>query len=349
MLASNGSENVAREEAEDKHPANASAWHQQQSKPVCPDCKAKNDENTRKLDALGKRVDAMDKKLDFIINLLGGKGQTPTEDEYNCKEKMENDMEVDGKNMDEKDVLDTVDEQLNVDVWDGEEKGAQEHFEAQMHVDDLSDDEESTPAEKVEDKCNTTIEITSPMEDMKKKATCEGVCSSVGEERSIIVYEQHQPLPLKRRSRKAAVLKTPYTDIEVYIPLNYESKHWILAEIDFIARKIIVYNSEINLIGSGKKFLKFMKPLSTLLPLLLHKIEFFSKRPELQHKEDMSDWLVERCADVPQQEKSDCGVFVIKYAENLIHGESIDLVQAEKAKYFRQNLCLQLWRSRITL
>ncbi|KAI9185171.1 hypothetical protein LWI28_004985 [Acer negundo] len=415
MLASNGSENVAREEAEDKHPANASAWHQQQSKPVCPDCKAKNDENTRKLDALGKRVDAMDKKLDFIINLLGGKGQTPTEDEYNCKEKMENDMEVDGKNMDEKDVLDTVDEQLNVDVWDGEEKGAQEHFEAQMHVDDLSDDEENTPAEKVEDKCNTTIEITSPMEDMKKKAACEGVCSSVGEERSIIVYEQHQPLPLKRRSRKAAVLKTPYTDIEVkkpkkllkfkpfpklpqselnkfmawveeddyvdvsknvvqlplcqatrawfktlltpdnwlndqvYIPLNYESKHWILAEIDFIARKIIVYDSEINLIGSGKKFLKFMKPLSTLLPLLLHKIEFFSKRPELQHKEDMSDWLVERCADVPQQEKSDCGVFVIKYAEHLIHGESIDLVQAEKAKYFRQNLCLQLWRSRIAL
>ncbi|KAI9178289.1 hypothetical protein LWI28_024783 [Acer negundo] len=359
---------------------------------------------------------------------------------------MENDMEVDGKNMDEKDVLDTVDEQLNVDVWDGEEKGAQEHFEAQMHVDDLSD-EENTPAEKVEDKCNTTIEITSPMEDMKKKAACEGVCSSVGEERSIIVYEQHQPLPLKRRSRKAAVLKTPYTDIEVkkpkkllkfkpfpklpqselnkfmawveeddyvdvsknvvqlplcqatrawfktlltpdnwlndqhidsalywirqvksnspttkmeictttdvffqvYIPLNYESKHWILAEIDFIARKIIVYDSEINLIGSGKKFLKFMKPLSTLLPLLLHKIEFFSKRTELQHKEDMSDWLVERCADVPQQEKSDCGVFVIKYAEHLIHGESIDLVQAEKAKYFRQNLCLQLWRSRIAL
>ena len=107
----------------------------------------------------------------------------------------------------------------------------------------------------------------------------------------------------------------------------------------------MVYDSEKNFIGE-RKFKKFMEPLSHLLPLLLHATEFFSKRPEIHHKEDMLPWLVERCANVPQQEKSDCGVFVIKFAEHLVHGQSIDSVQAEKAKYFRQQLCLHLWRSR---
>ncbi|KAK0583604.1 hypothetical protein LWI29_000094 [Acer saccharum] len=53
MLASNESKNVARERAEEKRPINASTCHQQQSKRVCLDCKAKNEENKRKLDALG--------------------------------------------------------------------------------------------------------------------------------------------------------------------------------------------------------------------------------------------------------------------------------------------------------
>ena len=96
-------------------------------------------------------MDAMDKKLDFIITLLGGKGQTPTKDEAYSKEKMEDDMEVDGKKMDENVVLDIVEEQFHVDVWKDQEKGVREHFEAQLHVDDISDDEDegNTPPEKV--------------------------------------------------------------------------------------------------------------------------------------------------------------------------------------------------------
>ena len=112
------------------------------------------------MDALGQRMDAMDKKLDFIITLLGGEGQTLKKDEDYSKEKMENDMEVDGKKMendmevegkkmDEKVVLDITKEQFHVDVWKGEQKGVQEHFEAQLHMDDLSDEEGNTPAEKV--------------------------------------------------------------------------------------------------------------------------------------------------------------------------------------------------------
>ncbi|KAK0603249.1 hypothetical protein LWI29_002903 [Acer saccharum] len=81
-----------------------------------------------------------------------------------------------------------------------------------------------------------------------------------------------------------------------------------------------------------------MEPLSTLLPLLLHAIDFFSKRPEIHHREDMTPWVVERCENVPQQEKSDCGVFVIKFAEHLIHGESIDTVQAEKSEVFQTTI-----------
>ncbi|KAK3188652.1 hypothetical protein Dsin_028213 [Dipteronia sinensis] len=134
----------------------------------------------------------------------------------------------------------------------------------------------------------------------------------------------------------------------MYLPLNYESKHWVLAEIDFIARKITVYDSETYCIGP-RKFERFMELLSTLLPLLLQKIGFFSKRPEIEHGEDMTPWSVERRELVPQQEKSDCVVFVIKFVEHLIHGESIDSVQADKVKYFRTYLCLNLWRSKIAL
>ena len=71
---------------------------------------------------------------------------------------------------------------------------------------------------QVEDKCNTTLEIISPMVDMKKKAAFEGVSTSVNSERSIAVYEQHPVIPPKRRTRKAAVLKSPYADTEVKKP-----------------------------------------------------------------------------------------------------------------------------------
>ncbi|KAK3230230.1 hypothetical protein Dsin_002111 [Dipteronia sinensis] len=430
--------------------------------PDPPDCKANNEENTRKLDALGKRMDQMDKKLDLIINLLGGEGKAPTGYQYNSKEKLYDAMEVDGEKMDakvgvdlEEDVPDAVvikgedkivhkhvEAQVNVDVWKGEEIGVREHYEAQVHVDDRSDDEANIPAEKVEDKCNTNLEDTSPMVDMHNK----GVSPSNNTDRSIIVYEKPPPNVPKRRPKKAAALKSPYTDtqvikpkkltkfkpfpnlpqsvlkkfeswleeddfedesknivhlplcpanrawfktlytpdkwltdehidsalywirkvkfesstaqmenctttdvlFQVYLPLNYESKHWVLAEIDFIARKITVYDSETYCIGP-RKFERFMEPLSTLLPLLLQKIGFFSKRPEIEHGEDMTPWSVERRELVPQQEKSDCGVFVIKFVEHLIHGESIDSVKADKVKYFRTYLCLNLWRSKIAL
>ncbi|KAK0588696.1 hypothetical protein LWI29_004306 [Acer saccharum] len=226
----------------------------------------------------------------------------------------------------EKGVQEHFEAQVNVNVWKGEEKGVQEHFEAQVYVDNRSDNEGNKPADKVEDKCNTTLKIINPMVDMQKIAPDEGVSTSVNSERSIIVYENHPPMIPKRRSKKAVVLKFPYIDTEVYIPLNYESNHWILAEIDFIARKTIMYDSEINFIESGKKFINFMQPLYTLLPLLLHKIEFFSKRPEIHQNEDMMPGLVECCVNVPQQEKSDCRFFVIKFVKHLIHGESIDLV-----------------------
>ncbi|KAK3188653.1 hypothetical protein Dsin_028214 [Dipteronia sinensis] len=234
MLASNGSENDARGGAAENCPENASVLQQFKSKRVCVDCKANNEENTRKLDALGKRMDQMDKKLDLIINLLGGEGKAPTEYQYNSKEKLYDAMEVDGEKMDakvgvdlEEDVPDAVvnkgedkivhkhvEAQVNVDVWKGEEIGVREHYEAQVHVDDRSDDEANIPAEKVEDKCNTNLEDTSPMVDMHNK----GVSPSNNTDKSIIVYEKPPPNVPKRRPKKAAALKSPYTDTQVIKP-----------------------------------------------------------------------------------------------------------------------------------
>ncbi|KAK2661768.1 hypothetical protein Ddye_000342 [Dipteronia dyeriana] len=86
-------------------------------------------------------------------------------------------------------------------------------------------------------------------------------------------------------------LANPWIRVDkVYLPLNYESTHWILAEIDLIAWKIMVYDSETNLICDRKfnKFNKFMKPLSTMLHLLLQKVKFFYKRPDIVHGGDMT-------------------------------------------------------------
>ncbi|KAK3183237.1 hypothetical protein Dsin_030523 [Dipteronia sinensis] len=137
--------------------------------------------------------------------------------------------------------------------------------------------------------------------------------------------------------------------VVIYLPLNYESNHRILAEIDFIAQKITVYDFDKYYIRDRKKFINFMQQLSTLPLLVLHKIDFFSRRPDIDRGEDMTHWLVECCVLVPQQEKSDCGLFIIKFTKHLIHGESIDSVQADKAKYFIKQLCLIFWRSTITL
>ncbi|KAK2654167.1 hypothetical protein Ddye_014023 [Dipteronia dyeriana] len=86
------------------------------------------------------------------------------------------------------------------------------------------------------------------------------------------------------------------TDVlfQVYIPLNYESTHWILAEINMIARKIMLYDSDTNLIYD-RKFNKFIKTISTMLPLLLQKVEFFDRRQDIDHGGDMTPWCVERC------------------------------------------------------
>ena len=48
-------------------------------------------------------------------------------------------------------------------------------------------------------------------------------------------------------------------------------------------------------------------------------------------------------------EEADLLLNVAEEVEHLIHGDGIDSVQAEKATYFRQQLCLRLWRSRISL
>ena len=71
---------------------------------------------------------------------------------------------------------------------------------------------------QVEDKCNTTLEITTPKVDMQKKAPSKGVSTSVNSERSIIVYENHPPSIPKRRPRKAAALMSPFEDTEALKP-----------------------------------------------------------------------------------------------------------------------------------
>ncbi|KAI9156151.1 hypothetical protein LWI28_001324 [Acer negundo] len=133
-----------------------------------------------------------------------------------------------------------------------------------------------------------------------------------------------QPLPLKRRSRKTAVLKTPYTDIEVKKPKKLLKFKPFPKLPQSELNKFMAWVEEDDIVDVSKNVVQL--PLCQATRAWFKTLSTSDNWLNDQHKEDMSDWLVERCANVPQQEKSDCGVFVIKYAEHLIHGESIDLV-----------------------
>ncbi|KAK2652257.1 hypothetical protein Ddye_012113 [Dipteronia dyeriana] len=217
-------------------------------------------------------------------------------------------MEMDGAQMDEKDEQMDEKEELELVGSNGEEKGVQVDFEAQVHLDDRTDDEASVPVEKHVDFALywiRKVKFESPTAKME-------MCTTMD-----ILFQQHLDARFQRFTKQEGLwfendklfeyatgaaprLVNPWIGVDkVYTPLNYESGHWILAEINMIAQKIMVYDYDTNLIGN-RKFNKFMKPLSNMLPLLLQKVKYFDRRPGIEHGGDMTHWCVERCQLVPQ-------------------------------------------------
>ncbi|KAL6350451.1 hypothetical protein AAG906_004402 [Vitis piasezkii] len=66
-----------------------------------------------------------------------------------------------------------------------------------------------------------------------------------------------------------------------------------------------------------------IKPLAKLLPHILNAIAYYGFHGDT--KVNYQEWEIERLQDIPQQKMSngDCGMFVIKYAEYLMHNHTL--------------------------
>ncbi|PON90877.1 Ulp1 protease family, C-terminal catalytic domain containing protein [Trema orientale] len=164
-----------------------------------------------------------------------------------------------------------------------------------------------------------------------------------------------------------------WTEVDqVYIPVNVETlKHWILLVLDISTRTITVYNSLKGDEDDDTIIREKIEPMATLLPILLDFLGLFTER-----KDDYGSapFKVEHCLDNPQQDNTyvtyflflfclrivilvlilvfnfvlcndsgDCGVFVIKYAEYLMHGYAISEVTQDKMHFFRRKLTFELY------
>ncbi|PON96790.1 Ulp1 protease family, C-terminal catalytic domain containing protein [Trema orientale] len=134
-----------------------------------------------------------------------------------------------------------------------------------------------------------------------------------------------------------------WTEVDqVYIPVNIVTlKHWILLVLDILTRTITVYNSLKGDEDDDTIIREKIEPMATLLPIMLDFLCLFTKR-----KDDYGSapFKVEHCPDNPQQDNTrDCKVFVIKYAEYLMHGYAISEVTQDKMHFFRPKLTFELY------
>ncbi|PON43181.1 Ulp1 protease family, C-terminal catalytic domain containing protein [Trema orientale] len=84
-----------------------------------------------------------------------------------------------------------------------------------------------------------------------------------------------------------------------------------------------------------------LEAVATFLPILLDSLSIFTERKD---ENGLAPFKVEHCSDNPQQDNGgNCGVFVIKYTEYLMHDYSILDVCQEKIDFFRRKLAFELY------
>ena len=81
----------------------------------------------------------------------------------------------------------------------------------------------------------------------------------------------------------------------LYMALNLSDKHWVAVKVDLRACKLFVFDCNISAYTDSQIDI-FMKPLCTMIPILLEQSEKFSNiRERLQ-----SSWPFERLQGLPQ-------------------------------------------------
>ncbi|KAF4347544.1 hypothetical protein G4B88_023425 [Cannabis sativa] len=115
----------------------------------------------------------------------------------------------------------------------------------------------------------------------------------------------------------------------IYVNIQ-KQKYWILVYFDIKERMLNVYNSMSGALNK-KRALDHVKAYSTMLPFYLEYLDVYSSRPDLnlvqgpysvEKREPLNFKFID---GLPSQVNSDCGVFVIKFAEFFIRGKIDDI------------------------
>ncbi|KAL6334350.1 hypothetical protein AAG906_014751 [Vitis piasezkii] len=111
----------------------------------------------------------------------------------------------------------------------------------------------------------------------------------------------------------------------VYVPIN---------------RRIFVYDSLIG-INSDNRLKGAIIPLAKVLLRIFHATSYHGKNGDPKSEEQ---WDIERLHDVPQQEyDGDCGMFLIKYAEYLMHDHPFNSLTDARIGWFREKMAIELF------
>ncbi|XP_060965875.1 uncharacterized protein LOC133034649 [Cannabis sativa] len=135
----------------------------------------------------------------------------------------------------------------------------------------------------------------------------------------------------------------------IYVDIQ-KQKHWILVHFDIKERMLNVYNSMSGALNK-KRALDHVKAYSIMLPFYLEYLDVYSTRPDLNlvqgpYSVGKRETLNFKFIDgLPSQVNSDCGVFVIKFADFFIRGK-IDDIPAKMSNLvavYRDDLAVSLF------
>ncbi|XP_055960627.1 uncharacterized protein LOC126671989 [Mercurialis annua] len=115
----------------------------------------------------------------------------------------------------------------------------------------------------------------------------------------------------------------------VHLKVDGESQdHWILAKLSFEYRTFFVYNSRRSELYDNHTA-TVMTAYATLLPLILDIVGFYDRSDINFHsvyymdKSKTDPFAVAYVDRLPVQEKADCGLYIVAFAEYLIEGKAI--------------------------